>query len=77
VWRWLDDANITGARLKVMKDLICDSIEDRVFYNPGLSYDEVLEAVAFRWGFRPEELELKWKRCKEVYKEAVRRYSSY
>ncbi len=67
----------TGARLKVMKDFIYDSIEDRVFYNPGLSYEEVLDAVAFEWGFRPIELEISWKRCKEVYREAVTRYSSY
>lgn len=67
----------TGTRLKMMSDMIYYSIEDCVFYNPNLTCDKVIESVAFKWGFRPGELERNWKRCRRVYEEAVRKYSSW
>ncbi len=67
----------SGTRLKMMVELIYYSIEDCVFANPNLSCEEVLESVALRWGFEPTEMERNWKRCRQVYEAAVRRYSSW
>jgi hypothetical protein len=66
-----------GTRLKMMSDLVYYSIEDCVFANPSLSCDEVLESVAFKWGFSPTELERNWRRCRQVYEDAASRYSSW
>lgn len=66
-----------GTRLKMMAELVYYSIEDCVFANPSLSCDEVLESVAFRWGFNPAVMEKTWKRCRKVCEEAAKRYSSW
>jgi hypothetical protein len=68
---------MSGRRLKAMAELIYNTIEDLVFYNPSATYEEVIDTVALQWGFHRDDLLDKYRRCREVYDEAVAKYTSW
>ncbi|HVO82819.1 MAG TPA: hypothetical protein VMU60_00190 [Syntrophobacteria bacterium] len=63
--------------LKVIAELVYNTIEDLVFYNPSATYDAVIDTVALQFGFYREELLDKYTRCREVYDGAVAKYTSW
>jgi hypothetical protein len=63
--------------LKVIAELIYNTIEDLVFYNPSASYEDVIDSLAMQLGFHRDELLDKYKRCREVYDGAIARYTSW
>jgi hypothetical protein len=67
----------SGRRLKVIAELIYNTIEDLVFYNPSATYEAVIDTVALQFGFYRNELLDKYTRCQEVYEGAVARYTSW
>ena len=64
-------------RPKVIAELIYNTIEDLVFYNPSATYEAVIDTVALQFGFYRNELLDKYTRCQEVYEGAVARYTSW
>jgi len=64
-------------RLKVIAELIYNTIEDRVFYNPSATYEAVIDSIALQFGFYRDELLDKYTRCQEVYEGAVAKYTSW
>ena len=64
-------------RLKVIAELIYNTIEDLVFYNPSATYEAVIDTVALQFGFYRDELLDKYTRCQEVYDGAVAKYTSW
>lgn len=64
-------------RLKVIAELIYNTIEDLVFYNPSATYEAVIDTVALQFGFYRDELLDNYTRCQEVYDGAVARYTSW
>jgi len=64
-------------RLKVIAELIYNTIEDLVFYNPSATYAEVIDTIAVQFGFYRGELLEKYTHCQEVYDGAVAKYTSW
>jgi len=64
-------------RLKVIAELIYNTIEDLVFYNPSAACEAVIDSVALQFGFYRDELLDKFTRCREVYEGAVAKYTSW
>lgn len=64
-------------RLKVIAELIYNTIEDLVFYNPSATYEAVIDSVALQFGFYRDELLDHYTRCQEVYEGAVAKYTSW
>jgi hypothetical protein len=64
-------------RLKVIAELIYNTIEDLVFYNPSATYEAVIDTVALQFGFYRDELLDKYTHCQEVYDGAVGKYTSW
>jgi hypothetical protein len=64
-------------QIKVVAELIYNTIEDTVFYNPSASYEDVIDSVAMQFGFYRDELNEKYTRCREVYEGAVAKYTSW
>ena len=64
-------------RPKVIAELIYNTVEDLVFYNPSATYEAVIDTVALQFGFYRDELLDKCTRCQEVYEGAVAKYTSW
>ncbi len=49
-------------------------IENLVLENPSISYKEVLDCIAYEFGLSPDEIDTQFKKSKQIFEKAKRRY---
>lgn len=57
--------------------MIYNTIEDAVFCNPSVSYEDAIDSIALQFGFYRDELHEKHAPCREVYEGAVANYTGW
>jgi hypothetical protein len=55
---------------------VYNMIEDWVFENPELSYDEIMKGLERDFGSTRKEFEKKYKKCRRIYNEAQKGVNS-